>query len=176
MTTAIVLVICLIALAAAYFGFRAWSKYRGARLITCPETHKPAGVEIDAGLAALTSIGAAPHLRLKSCTRWPEKKDCGQECLAQLESSPDNCLVRNILTQWYAGKTCIYCGKNLGEIDWFERKPALCDTRRKTVEWQDVPVETLPDVLATSQPVCWDCHIIETFRREHPDLVVDRGR
>ena len=24
------------------------------------------------------------------------------------------------------------------------------------------------------EPVCWNCHIAESFRREHPDLVTDR--
>jgi hypothetical protein len=30
------------------------------------------------------------HSRLKSCPRWPEKGECGQECLAQVNPSPEN--------------------------------------------------------------------------------------
>jgi hypothetical protein len=32
----------------------------------------------------------------------------------------------------------------------------------------------LPEVFLTYAPVCWDCHIAETLRREHPELIVDR--
>jgi hypothetical protein len=39
--------------------------------------------------------------------------------------------------------------------------------------WPDVAPETLPQVLATHKPVCFDCYVAETFRREHPELVVD---
>jgi hypothetical protein len=32
----------------------------------------------------------------------------------------------------------------------------------------------LQETFATHQPVCWDCHIAQTFRREHAELVTDR--
>ena len=78
------------------------------------------------------------------------------------------------MTRWYEGKSCVYCGKPLGEVDWIEHKPCLMSPDRRTVEWKDIPAETIPGVLETHQPVCWNCHIAETFRREHPELVVDR--
>ena len=34
--------------------------------------------------------------------------------------------------------------------------------------------EQLPEIFATHQPVCWNCHIAESFRRLHPELVTDR--
>jgi hypothetical protein len=43
------------------------------------------------------------------------------------------------------------------------------------VEWGQVLPEHLPAVLAAGRPVCWTCHVTETFRREHPELVVDRN-
>jgi len=94
----------------------AWLKYRGRRVITCPENHRPAGVVVNAGHAAATALGKAPELRLSSCSRWPERAGCGQECLAQVAASPEDCLVRNILTRWYAGKVCASCGRPMGEI------------------------------------------------------------
>lgn len=57
-----------------------------------------------------------------------------------------------------------------------ERKPALMSPERRTVEWHEVPAETLPEVLSTYRPVCWSCHIAESFRREHPELVIERPR
>jgi hypothetical protein len=149
-------------------------KFRGARLITCPETRKPAAVEVDARHAALfTGIGGT-DLRLEDCSRWPERKDCGQDCLQQIESSPEDCLVRTILTKWYKGKPCALCGKIFAEISWLDHKPPLMSPGKQTVEWSEIPPESIPNVLATALPVCWDCHIAETFRRRYPELVVDR--
>ena len=79
-------------------------KYRGQRLITCPETRQPAAIKVDAAHAALTAAAKNPDLRLMSCSRWPERDDCGQECLLQVELSPEYCLVRNIFNNWYSDK------------------------------------------------------------------------
>ena len=151
-------------------------KYRGKRVITCPETRKPAGVEVDVTHAALTAAIARPDLRLRSCSRWPERKDCGQECLLEVELSPQDCLLRNILINWYADKHCVLCGRDFGTIHLFDHKPALLSPQGKTVTWSEVAAESVPDVLTTHFPVCWDCHILQTFRREYPDMVVDRSR
>jgi hypothetical protein len=51
---------------------------------------------------------------------------------------------------------------------------ALVDKDLKTVQWNDIPADKLQQVLSTHWPVCWNCHIAESFRREHPELVVDR--
>lgn len=153
-----------------------WLLFRGKRLVTCPETKRPAAVEVDAKHAAASvfSMQDHPDLRLQDCSRWPERKDCGQECLAQIEAGPEGCLVRTIVAKWYEGKACTLCGKPFGEMHWYEHKPALMNPRHETVEWTDVPIERLPEVLSTHRPLCWSCHIAETFRREHPELVVDR--
>ncbi len=161
-----------------YFGLRnvlkAWLKYRGTRVITCPENQNPAAVHVDARYAAMTAGMDQPVLRLDSCSRWPERAGCGQECLKQIQDAPEDCLVRNILGRWYAGKTCVYCEKALGEIEWAEHQPALRAPDGHTYEWSDIAPEALPAVLLTHQPVCWRCHVAMTFRREHPELVVDR--
>jgi hypothetical protein len=172
MTTALY-VIAIVGIVALYLILspliHALIRYRGARVVTCPETNKPAGVEVDSIQAAL-----AKGLRLKECSRWPDRQDCGQECLRQIEASPDGCLVRNMLAQWYAGKKCVFCGVPFEDIDWAERRPALRSPDDKTVEWKDLAPEEVPEALATHQPVCWNCHVAATFRREHPELVVER--
>ena len=152
----------------------AYLKFRGTRLISCPETKEPAAVEVDAKYAAFTASIGEQGLRLNDCSRWPESQDCGQQCLGQIVSAPEDCLVRNILTKWYEGRTCVFCGKALGEIDWLDHKPALMSLERVTLEWNEIPAEKVPVVLQTHIPVCWDCHIAETFRRRYPGLVVDR--
>jgi hypothetical protein len=157
-------------------GVRAFFAYRGQRLITCPETQKAAAVDVAAGEAAVGAFLSEPTLRLKECSRWPERQDCGQECLKQIEVNPQNCLVWNIVSQWYEGKQCVYCHKTFGELHHLDHAPALLSPGHKTVEWRELRPEQLPEVFSNHQPICWNCHVAETFRRLHPDLVVDRQR
>jgi hypothetical protein len=156
------------------YSLRAYFRFRGKRLVTCPETHRPAAVDLDARQAARESLFGSPHFRLQECSRWPERQGCGQECLSQIEKAPEGCLVRNIVTRWYEGKKCAVCGRLIHEVEWLGHKPALLNPQKKTVYWDSIAPEKLPEVFETFGPVCWDCHIAETFRREHPDLVVDR--
>ncbi len=58
-----------------------YRRYRGARLLRCPETGREAQVGIDAPHVALTSAFGRPRLRVKSCSLWPEKEGCRQKCL-----------------------------------------------------------------------------------------------
>jgi hypothetical protein len=95
-------------------------------------------------------------------------------CLDEIEAAPDGCLVRSTVADWYRGKSCVVCGREFGEIHQLDHQPALMTPDRRTVLWRDIAAERLDDVLATHGPVCWNCHVAETFRREHPDLVVDR--
>ena len=62
------------------------------------------------------------------------------------------------------------------EIPWADHQPGLLDPERKTVDWRDVPAERIPEVMETHQPVCWNCHVMNTFTRSHPELIVDRSR
>ncbi len=154
----------------------AFRRWRGKRLITCPETNEPQTVEIDARHAALTAFGASPELRLSSCSRWPERKDCGQECLAQIESSTDGCLVRSLVVEWYAGKACAFCGKAIPVSGWAEHAPALVAPDGRTVLWKELRPERLPEVFKTHRAACWDCHIVESVVRKRPDVVTLRPR
>jgi hypothetical protein len=160
--------VCLI------YSLRAYFRFRGKRLVTCPETRRAAAVDLDARQAARESLFGSPHFRLQDCSRWPERQGCGQECLSQIEQAPEGCLVRNVVTQWYEGKKCAVCGRLIHEVEWLGHKPALLNPEKKTVYWDSIAPEKLPEVFETFGPVCWDCHIAETFRRQHPDLVVDR--
>jgi len=153
---------------------RMYLKFRGKRLVSCPETHQPAAVRVAAKKAALKATLGNEQLRLSECSRWPEKEACGQECLAQIQEAPKACLVWTIINRWYQGQDCVYCHKPFGEIHWHDHPPALLDSDRRTVEWDKIPAERLQEVLGTHWPVCWDCHIAQTFRREHSELVVDR--
>jgi len=152
---------------------REFLRYRGTRVVTCPETRQPVAVRVDKEHAAVSSALGEEHLRLESCTRWPERRHCGQECLAQIEESPEGCLVRNMLLRWYDRAFCELCRQPIDAIHWGDNKPALLTPDGRTIEWSEIPPETLPGVLATHQPVCWNCHVARTFHERFPDLIID---
>lgn len=178
MYIAVSLLIAVALATALWFGLRwfvrSYLKYRGSRTVTCPETGKAAVVEVNALHASLTSTVRLPDIRLKDCSRWPIKRECGQECLTELDVAPDECLVSGVLMQWYRGKRCVYCGQPFAELQWIDHQPALKSPSGQLVEWKDVLLEDVRNVLETHLPVCWSCHIAQSFRREHPDLVVFR--
>ena len=151
----------------------AYYAVRGDRVVTCPDNRATAAVRVNAAQAVLSGTDRADRLRLESCTRWPEKADCGQNCLAQIAEQSTDCLVRTQITRWYTDKTCVLCGKALRLLDWTQRRPAVRTPDGRTLQWSDIKLETLPVVLATHTAVCWNCHVAETFRRERPDLVID---
>ena len=178
MTVALYAVLAVAVLGGLYWlwvAARAYWTFRGTRVITCPETRAPAAVEVDAAHSAATAL-VRPDLRLKSCSLWPERRHCGQPCLDQIESAPEACLLRTILASWYQGRSCVFCGKPFGEIHLTDHKPSMLSPEERTVEWCEVRAERVYEVLSTHRPVCWDCHIAETFRRLYPERVVDRPR
>jgi hypothetical protein len=155
-------------------GIRELRKYWGKMVVACPENQQTAAVEVSAARAALGATIGAEHVELCSCTRWPKKEDCGQQCLGQIEQDPESHRLWTIASQWYAGKNCAYCKKPIGRMKHFEHQAALLNPDQTMVEWEEVPAEKLPDLLKTAEPVCWGCHVTETFRREHPTWVVER--
>ena len=176
--TVVYLIIAALIVAAIYFGIRYFVRasqvFAGERVIVCPETGKQAMVEIDTRHAALTSLLGQTDLRLENCWRWPIKSDCGQECLLQLDGLSSECLVRSVLEKWYRAKKCAFCGQPFAEIEVLDHKPALLNAEGVTLEWKQVPISAVMGSMATCRPVCWNCHVAQSFRREHPELVVDR--
>jgi hypothetical protein len=152
---------------------KAYVRFRGTRVITCPETGRPEAVRIDALHAAETSAFGDRDLRLSSCSRWPVRQDCGQECLAQVENRPGDCLVRRMLASYYEGKSCAFCRKPLDFTHVLEHKPGFLALDGTSIVWKDVPPQRLPEIFATHRPICWNCHVAATFRRQYPDLDID---
>lgn len=155
-----------------WIGFRSYRRYRGKGVLICPETGKPVSVELDARRAVETELTGERKFSLQACSRWPERADCGQECLSQVEA-PEDCLVRNRLARWYEGARCALCGADVGEIRWSEHRPALLGPDRQTLEWEEISPESLPALLSTHLPICWNCNMAERFRARFPDLVLD---
>lgn len=174
--------VAAVAVAAAAFlllsGFlRAFRKWRGVRVITCPENHEPAAVKVAAFDAAKEfAVAGETHLHLKTCSRWPEMAGCDEACLNQITAAPEASLLQNIVGSWYDDKECVYCSKQIGEIVWHERPPAVKLPDGTIREWKELPAEVLPTVFKTAEPVCWSCALFENFRREHPEVIVARPR
>ncbi len=74
-------VLTIVALLIVWRSVLAYFKFRGVRVVTCPETAKSAAVEVAAKHAALRRVIGKLNLQLKSCSRWPERQGCEQECL-----------------------------------------------------------------------------------------------
>jgi hypothetical protein len=173
-TGIVILLVIAVASIVAWRYFKIKNRFGGDMLIECPENHQRAGVKVDTRYAWLKSLTGKKTLRLNDCTRWPERQNCGQECLTQIEKQPSDCQVQRMLTNWYQGKFCVYCRRPFTDIHWHDHKPALLSPERELVEWQDIEIEKLPEILESHYAVCWNCLIAESFRKEYPDLVTER--
>jgi hypothetical protein len=81
LAVAIALALCF----AAYFLVRMLVKFvqfRGRRAVLCPEVGSVAIIRIDALHAAISSAVSDPELQVNECSRWPERRGCGQGCLS----------------------------------------------------------------------------------------------
>jgi hypothetical protein len=124
--------------------------------------------------AGLAAMAGREDVHLKQCTRWPERQGCDQACLGELLADPEKYSVWTIAAKWYQGKTCFFCGRPIAELSHLDHSPGLIGSDGNILEWDTLRAETLPDQLSSAQPVCWNCTITEAFRKEHPELVIDR--
>jgi hypothetical protein len=166
-----------VVIAAGYFlvaAVHAWRAYRGVHIIQCPETRKPAAVRVDIGhAAASTVIDDAADVRLASCSRWPERAGCDQACVPQIERDPIDTRLDTILADVFADHRCALCGKTIPGVPAIGHKPAFRAPDGRTIPCDQIAPERIGEMLETHRLVCWDCDIAETFRREHPELVID---
>jgi hypothetical protein len=168
-------VIGIVVVTYAAIAVTSWIRMRGTRVVTCPETRHSAAVEVDAEHAALTSLFEKPDIRLKSCSRWPDRKDCNQPCVAQIKDAPHDTLASTIIADYFAGKRCSVCTRAIPPVHPNEPKPGLLEpSTGRLLTWADIKPEDLPDALKAFQPVCENCMVVETFRREYPDMVTER--
>lgn len=148
-------------------------RLRGVRLVACPETGNVAAVGFSRMHAAVTAVlGEGPEAKLARCSRWPEREGCDQACVPQAQA-PD-ATVTSLITHWSGERRCALCSKPLAEDALVGHHVTLRTGDGTTTEWPNMAPETLPAALRACQPVCWNCHIAETFRRQHPELVLDR--
>ena len=134
--------------------------------VICPDNDEPADVQRDAKFAFWSALRGQEHSRLEACSRWPEKGDCGQECLEQVEPSPEN--IERLLTKWYDGKSCAVCTCALWPADWERSRMAGLNSEQKLVELRDMQLDEIQAHLADLRPLCWNCHQEERRRQPVP--------
>lgn len=140
----------------------AYLTFRGKRVLTCPGTGQPAGVELAAGRIAWTAAFGEPALRVRDCSLRIGRRDCGQACLGEIRAAPEESLVRTILKKWYRDKSCVCCGRPFQRIDRGPHRPCVMTPDLRLLEWKDVQPERIPQILATHSPVCGNCLVAET--------------
>jgi hypothetical protein len=139
---------------------------RGVQAVRCPDSGHSAHVKVDRKFAFWMALRGQEHSRLESCSRWPEKADCGQECLAQLEASPEN--IERLLAKWYEGKSCAICSRSLTPTDWQRSRLAVLNREQKLFELRALTLESLASALENMRPLCWTCHQQERARQPIP--------
>ena len=70
-----------IAAPAAWAVGKVYFRSRGEREIVCPEAGHSAAIELDARHAVAMHVTGETKRRVKSCSLWPERQRCGQNCL-----------------------------------------------------------------------------------------------
>jgi hypothetical protein len=63
-----------------------WRRARHSRRVDCPGSAHVAMVDLDPWYAVRMSALGNPELRVKDCSRWPERSRCGQDCLVSLRT------------------------------------------------------------------------------------------
>jgi hypothetical protein len=145
---------------------RTFLRYRGKRLVRCPETNTPAVVEAAALFAGLPPPLGLPRLRVKSCSLWSERgDDCAQSCVWQIRAAPRDTLLKTVLRRYEDG-ACVLCGRSLGPL----RRPTSdaglegLTSRNSpgvTRALRDSAVTAVPDALAAHGAMCRECRAID---------------
>lgn len=63
-------------------------RYRGGKVLNCPEILGAAEVTLKTHRAALAAAFGHPVLRVKSCSLWPKKMGCAEKCVKENWPSP----------------------------------------------------------------------------------------
>jgi hypothetical protein len=176
MANEVYLLFALLVIAATYVLTRvhgAW-RFHGKMLVICPETLKLAAVRVNLARAATASVARHIQMRLRDCSRWPERSGCHQDCRVQVLRDPQGHRVWTIASHWFEGKNCVRCGKRIPPLSHYDHRPAVMGSEKITTQWDEIAAEKLPETFSKVRPVCWSCHMTDTFMREHPDLLVIR--
>ena len=92
-------------------------------------------------------------------------------------SNPHDAATTAQLKHFFDSKQCASCSRPVPPVHAGELRPGLLNAHtHEAIAWDDIPAADLSTTLESHVPICSACLIIETFRRKHPELVVDRHR
>jgi len=85
--------------------------------------------------------------------------------------------VNSELKHFFEGKQCAACKRAIPPVHAFEPRPGLLNPKtREAISWDDIPDADLPATLESHVAICSNCALVEVFRTQHAELVVDRHR
>ncbi len=144
--------------AAVVLAVRGYRVSRGTRLVRCPEGGDVVQTEVNPWRAALASAFGAESNVVRACTHWPERGQCSQECLHQIETSPTGCREEDLVARWRDGRDCAVCGIHLDTTWQAPNQVAYLGPEGATSQLRDLKAEDLVRLFWSCEPVCWDCH------------------
>jgi hypothetical protein len=177
MTASLFIALLILAVLLVYLviAARTWTEVRGARLVVCPETQQPVAVQVDVGHAVASALWEQPDLRVTSCSRWPERQDCDQPCVRQIERAPSETRPKTIASHFFARQRCAICTEKIAPLGAFTLQPGFMNpATRRVARWDDVPPRDLPRAVADWRPLCANCTLSESLRQDFPDRVTER--
>ena len=93
------------------------------------------------------------------------------------KSNPHDAATTAQLKHFFEGKQCAACSRPIPPVHVGGVRPGLLNAEtHEEIAWNDIPAADLSTTLERHVPICSSCLIIETFRRQHAELVVDRHR
>lgn len=128
---------------------------RRARVL-CPETRNPSAVRLDTSHAVKTFFTNVEELRISECERWPERADCQQDCLLQIDTKP--VILERTLAKFYEGKLCARCNAVLTRNDWEHGSFAMVNINNVYIPAAKIPLSEMPMTLDGYRPLCRICH------------------
>jgi hypothetical protein len=155
---------------------QSYFRSRGRRQVVCPDDRQRAEVEVDPKFALQAAMQGKELSQVQTCSHWPSNGECGQECLAQVEATPEN--LDRLFAKWFKGKPCAICLRTITPSDWRHGRLGFLNDEFKLVEMRQVDVTELGSIAQPKRPLCWTCHQQEKQRQAAPVRVgfVDRQK
>lgn len=141
---------------------RRFLRFRGTRLILCPENSRLAAVELASWQISVAGLLGKALPRVRNCSRWPARAGCDEACVKQIGQAPAATRIETIVTEWCHDQSCRYCGAPLKKVHARRHDPHLIDAELRIFEWKEVPAEQIPQALRSCEAICENCVIAET--------------
>jgi hypothetical protein len=145
---------------------QSYFKNRGRRQVVCPDDHQRVEVEVDPKFALQAAMRGRDESRVQTCTHWPERSECEQECLAQVEATPYS--LELLFKKWFKGKRCTICSRTLTPSDWRFGRMGFLNEEFKLIELRQLDFTELGSMDEPKRPLCWTCHQQEKQRQAAP--------